>query len=272
VENYLLFIPWHFPLHDNPQISGASIEAEEAFKCDYPAVYNHLVGFKDKLENRNKAETGIRYEWYALQRCAASYYKEFDKPKIMYQVFQVKPAFVFDMKGTYCNNAIWMLPKDDKVLLAILNSTIGWFLISSYCTSIQNGYQLIWKYLEQIPIPATISAEQRTEIEKLVDTQLELVAKLSNLQNEFKSYLSSVLGVVKIPAKLDTPEKMSFDEFQSVLSKLKVDTKDISIFRSIKQFYDEMMVLKSEINRVDGEIDIAVSALYNVDVLVKAND
>jgi type I restriction-modification system DNA methylase subunit len=270
VENYLLFIPWHFPLHDNPKISGASIEAEEAFKCDYPAVYNHLVGFKDKLENRNKAETGIRYEWYALQRCAASYYKEFDKPKIMYQVFQVKPAFVFDMKGTYCNNAIWMLPKDDKVLLAILNSKIGWFLISSYCTSIQNGYQLIWKYLEQIPIPATISGEQRAGIEKIIDTQLGFVAKLSNLQNEFKTYLSTVLSVAKIPTKLDTPEKMSLDELQTTLTKLKVDMKDISIFRSIKQLYDEMMALQNEIDRVDGEIDKAVGALYGLSDLTIA--
>jgi len=237
----------------------------------YPLIKTYLEQYKERLTPKPKGFIGEwkgrkegKYEWYEVQDTIA-YYEEFEKPKIMYQVFQVKPAFVYDTQGTYCNNAMWMLPKDDKVLLAILNSKIGWFLISSYCTSIQNGYQLIWKYLEQIPIPATISAEQRTEIEKLVDTQLELVAKLSNLQNEFKSYLSSVLGVVKIPAKLDTPEKMSFDEFQSVLSKLKVDTKDISIFRSIKQFYDEMMVLKSEINRVDGEIDIAVSALYGIE-------
>jgi cell division protein FtsB len=159
---------------------------------------------------------------------------------------------------------MWMLPKDDKVLLAILNSKIGWFLISSYCTSIQNGYQLIWKYLEQIPIPATISAEQRAEIEKIVDTQLELVAKLSNLQNEFKTYLSTVLSVAKIPTKLDTPEKMSFDELQTTLAKIKVDMKDISIFRSIKQLYDEMMALQKEIDALDGKIDKVVNKLYGL--------
>ena len=47
---------------------------------------------------------------------------------------------------------MWIISTDDKVLLAILNSRIGWWLISKYCTAIQNGYQLIWKYFSQIPI------------------------------------------------------------------------------------------------------------------------
>lgn len=47
---------------------------------------------------------------------------------------------------------MWFIPSDDKVLLGILNSKMGWWLISKYCTDIQNGYQLIWKYFSQIPI------------------------------------------------------------------------------------------------------------------------
>jgi hypothetical protein len=40
--------------------------------------------------------------------------------------------------------------------------------------------------------------------------------------------------------------------------------KDISIFRSIKQFYDEMTALKQEVDRVDREIDKAVGELYGI--------
>jgi hypothetical protein len=47
---------------------------------------------------------------------------------------------------------MWFIPSNDKVLLGILNSKMGWWLISKYCTAIQNGYQLIWKYFSQIPI------------------------------------------------------------------------------------------------------------------------
>jgi adenine-specific DNA-methyltransferase len=148
----LLFIPWHFPLHDKKEISGASEEAEKEFQKQYSFIYNHLLGFKAELSARNKVETGIRYEWYAMQRYASDYYQEFEKPKIMYQVLQVKPCFIYDEDGLFCNNSMWFIPSDDKVLLGILNSKMGWWLISKYCTAIQNGYQLIWKYFSQIPI------------------------------------------------------------------------------------------------------------------------
>ena len=101
-----------------------------------------------------------------MQRYASDYYQEFEKPKIMYQKFQVKPCFIYDEDGLYSNNSIWFIPSDDKVLLGILNSKIGWWLISKYCTAIQNGYQLIWKYFSQIPI-ATGNDVVR---EKIVDS------------------------------------------------------------------------------------------------------
>ena len=71
---WLLYIPWHFPLHNDTTVVGASEKAEQAFSSQYPAVYNHLLKYKKQLSNRNKAETGIRYEWYALQRWGANYW------------------------------------------------------------------------------------------------------------------------------------------------------------------------------------------------------
>ncbi|WP_375561412.1 Eco57I restriction-modification methylase domain-containing protein [Bernardetia sp. OM2101] len=172
VNNHLLFIPWHFPLQNKPNITGASKEAEQEFESSYPIIYKHLLSYKDKLEKRNKAETGIRYEWYAMQRWASSYIKEFEKPKIMYQVFQVKPCFIYDDQGLYCNNSMWMIPKDDKTLVAILNSKVGWWLISNYCTAIQNGYQLIWDYFGKIPMP-NADKNQTKAIEILVNQILK---------------------------------------------------------------------------------------------------
>ena len=79
---YLLFIPWHFPLHQNKEIKGSSDLAENEFKKQFPAIYNHLLQFKKQLSNRNRAETGIRYEWYALQRWGSNYFEDFAKSKI----------------------------------------------------------------------------------------------------------------------------------------------------------------------------------------------
>lgn len=72
-DKWLIYVPWHFPLHKDTSITGASKEAEHEFEKQYPAIYNRLLSYKPILEKRNKAETGIRYEWYALQRCAATY-------------------------------------------------------------------------------------------------------------------------------------------------------------------------------------------------------
>ena len=93
---YLLYIPWHFPLHEDSTISGASDEAEEEFKRLYPFIYNHLVQYHIRLSERNKSETGIRYEWYALQRCANTYYPEFSKEKIVWQEMARDGKFLID--------------------------------------------------------------------------------------------------------------------------------------------------------------------------------
>ena len=81
---WLIYIPWHFPYQFDNSITGASEKAEKAFKKQYPAVYNHMLQYKEPLSKRNKAETGIRYEWYAMQRWGAKYWEDFFKPKIMY--------------------------------------------------------------------------------------------------------------------------------------------------------------------------------------------
>ncbi len=45
---------------------------------------------------------------------------------------------------------------------------MGWWLISKYCTAIQNGFQLIWKYFGQIPMPRA-NQEQAKLITLMVD-------------------------------------------------------------------------------------------------------
>jgi len=100
---WLLYIPWHFPLHKKPNITGASEEAEKEFQKQYPDIYEHLLKYKKELSARNKAETGIRYEWYALQRWGANYMDNFYKQKIIYSETNNsdETKVGFDEKGEY---------------------------------------------------------------------------------------------------------------------------------------------------------------------------
>ena len=123
---YLLFIPWHFPLHlAKPEIKGASLEAEKAFENQYPAIYNHLLQYKKELSNRNKAETGIRYEWYALQRWGANYWEDFSKQKIAWnRIASEKQFSLIDADILIQDSMHFFTGKHLIFLTAVLNSRL----------------------------------------------------------------------------------------------------------------------------------------------------
>lgn len=188
--NWLILIPKGFTIKRNLHVSNpyhvseppphygiiSYDEAWDWFKINYPSIAAHLLQYKKQAEMR----TDKGDFWWELRAC--DYYHHFYTKKIMYQVFQVKPCFIFDENGLFCNNSMWIIPKADKVLVAILNSKMGWWLISKYCTAIQNGYQLIWKYLGQMPIPKIKNEKDTKSINRLVDQIL--FAKKSNLNSD----------------------------------------------------------------------------------------
>lgn len=99
---------------------------------DYPALERHLRQFKSQLLPKPENWCGDEwpgrkpgnYEWYEIQD-SIDYYTQFDKQKIVYLVFQVKCAFTYDHKRKYYpNNAVWIIPSNNKYLLGILNSKL----------------------------------------------------------------------------------------------------------------------------------------------------
>ncbi|PKV76268.1 Eco57I restriction-modification methylase domain-containing protein [Pontibacter ramchanderi] len=167
---YLLFIPWHFPLHEDATITGSSKEAELAFIKKFPSVYKHLETFKKELLSRNKTETGIRYEWYALQRCASTYYNEFSREKIVWLVLTDRAKFCIDRTGAFTNNAAFIITGNNlKFVLAVLNSKVSEWYYDKITNSSGVGTNKWEKvYIEQIPIPEIPKAEMRP-FEILVD-------------------------------------------------------------------------------------------------------
>jgi hypothetical protein len=115
----------------------------------YPAIFEHLSQWKPEL--RKRSDQGNH--WWELRACA--YYDIFDRPKIVYQRFQVQPSFAFDIEGHYTNDAVYLMATDDMFLLAVLNSKPFWQEIGRHCTRIQNGYQLLTANFvnTRIPIP-----------------------------------------------------------------------------------------------------------------------
>jgi hypothetical protein len=175
---WLLFIPWHFPLHDDKSVTGASGKAEQIFIEQYPGIYRHLYGFKKNLSERNKAETSIRYEWYALQRCAATYHQEFEKEKVVWIELVDKGRFAYVEPGIFTEATTFLMTMSrPKYFVGCLNSRLINWHFNSICASSGMGTNR-WKkiYVELLPIPQITPQNQPIvdEIESLVDRIIEM--------------------------------------------------------------------------------------------------
>ena len=172
---WLIFIPWHFPLHRVSAINGASQKAEDEFKKQYPIVYNHLLNNKDSLSARNRAETGIRYEWYALQRCANTYLEDFEKNKIIYpdimrtpkdsKLLSEYPYFFLDKNRFYVEATnFFMIGNNLNFIMSVLCSKLGVFAFTNFYSGPHfddKGFRYKKAYLENFPIPKISEVEQQ---------------------------------------------------------------------------------------------------------------
>ena len=150
-------------------------EAWKWFQRYYPAVSEWLIQFKeDAIKRSDKGDY-----WWELRAC--DYYDKFELSKIIYQRLQVKPCFTFLQDNIFCKDTLWFLSVNNKNLLPLLNSKMGWWLIAEHCPLIRGGHLLIWENLRQIPIPLILpdslstlatQAEQATEEKDMETLQL----------------------------------------------------------------------------------------------------
>ncbi len=171
---WVIFIPWHFPNTDSQK---SMEENEQDFSIHYPIIYAHLLSHKDKLLKRNKDETGKRYEWYCLQRWAASYYQDFEKEKIVYPCIMAKePCFVYEEKGFYAPAPANIVTGDKmeiKYITALLNSKYIYFAMRKFYMGGGIEGELKTNNLEKIPIPKITPQNQ-----ELADKIIVLVDKI----------------------------------------------------------------------------------------------
>lgn len=184
----LLFIPWHFPLEKDKSIRGSSSHAEEAFQNQYPALFKFITKFRTELENRNKAETSIRYEWYALQRCANTYYNKFSKEKIVWGLISGNWSFALDRQKHFLTSASFFLTSSKKIpikfILALLNSRLfQYYFIKVGEYTAGGAYVLKKTSVEKFIIPSIEEKKQKALV-KLVDAVLAKKEKGEDTQTE----------------------------------------------------------------------------------------
>src|SRR5690606_33874321 len=143
---------------------------------EYPAILNHLNQYKERLMPKPKNYQGTKwsgrkpgsYKWFEIQD-AVDYYKEFEKPKILWPGISSEiNAFAFDEKGYYGNDNNQLIITSDMSLLGILNSKLVKFYIASIADFVRGGFiRLKISYVMNIPIPESF-LEVKEEIKTLV--------------------------------------------------------------------------------------------------------
>ncbi|WQY49508.1 class I SAM-dependent DNA methyltransferase [Helicobacter pylori] len=173
---WVIFIPWHFPNTGSPKDMEQN---EKDFSIHYPIIYAHLLSHKDELLKRNKDETGKRYEWYCLQRWAASYLQDFEKEKIVYPCIMAKePCFVYEEKGFYAPAPANIITGDKieiKYLTALLNSKCIYFAMRKFYMGGGIEGELKTNNLEKIPIPQ-ITEKNQELADKITDGAKQILA------------------------------------------------------------------------------------------------
>ncbi|GAA8488313.1 class I SAM-dependent DNA methyltransferase [Helicobacter pylori] len=173
---WIIFIPWHFPNTGSPKDMEQN---EQDFSTHYPIIYAHLLSHKDELLKRNKDETGKRYEWYCLQRWAASYYQDFEKEKIVYPCIMAKePCFVYEEKGFYAPAPANIVTGDKieiQYLTALLNSKCIYFAMRKFYMGGGIEGELKTNNLEKIPIPK-ITHKNQELARKITDGAKQILA------------------------------------------------------------------------------------------------
>jgi len=139
---------------------------------DYPAIKKYLAGSRELLEPRpddepTKGWKGRKpgtYKWYEVQD-AIAYWKEFDRPKIVYQVIATYQQFAYTDQPFVSNDKTWIIPDPPAGLLAYLNSKVAWFFLDQVAPKLQGGaFELRSPAMAQVPVPAL--SKRLVELEK----------------------------------------------------------------------------------------------------------
>ncbi len=144
-----------------------------------PRLRAHLSKFRAALEPRPADHEGEwsgrkpgTYKWFELQDPVVPLAKA-RTPRLFYQDIQSAPACCLDRTGAHVpDTTVWILPTDDRFVLALLNSSLyGWYARCRFPPALNGAVRPKLEYMRGLPL-AEPSRDLRAHIEELVERQL----------------------------------------------------------------------------------------------------
>lgn len=235
-------------------------------QTEYPDIYEYLNSFGDKFKIRGAKGQ----HWTNLRAC--SFFDDFKLNKIVWIELTDKGRFTTCDDEIYLlNSAYFLLPPEvfeTNFLLSVLNSSLIEFYLKQIAnTSGMGTTRWINNYVKEFPVPEITKLEQQPFITKgnqmlVLNKELqEVSAKFQrNLQREFDE-------LDRINKKLENWYELNYAEFLKELKKKKIELSLSHKAEWEDYFLQEQQkanAIKTEINKLDAEIDALVYNLYGL--------
>lgn len=233
---------------------------------EYPAIKKHLEAFRDKLEKRSGSQ-----KWYELQNSGAHPEKMFGQ-KLGFAKESVNSTFSVDKSGDVFGQGGFYTTESDYYLVALLNSSLFWYLIRQGSTRKEDGvYELTATQIENLPIPDAPGLI-RGRMGQLSDYCQDTVLTRNDLVKHFRGMTAYNLlpdGLSsKLTQKLHNWFAHEFDAFRSEINasyNTDIAEDDLQLWNDY--FYQErkkVFDLNADIAHAEYEIDHVVYELFGI--------
>lgn len=232
----------------------------------FPQIKSYLERFKEKLSSRSESKLGL--PWFSMNR--QRYPQLFEEDKIILRQTSDSIIATYDKDWFYVLDSILVLKiKPEyknihyKFILSILNSKVNNFIYKNYT-------QEEWRTFAQVKpinvrklfIPKLSEQDQQPFIEK-ADQMLTMNKSLHEKIDFTLRFLQSKFTIDKPSAKLQKFRELDFVGFVKALGlkKLPLDA-EAELMRYFEKEKADILILKSQINAIDTQIDEMVFDLY----------
>jgi len=208
--------------------SGISTGGDKIFRI---AIKNYLSKFREKLEKRSEAKSGVM-PWFALNR--QRYPLLFEEDKIIMRQTSDRIRATFDSSAFYVIDSILVFKKHNnkpfsyKYILAILNSSVNGFLYRKFTQEGGRTFaQVKPKNVRKLYIPKS-NEQYQDIISQIVDYLLVFHQINTKDETIISNFYESVLDSISFELFLPTELKSANKEVLKHLGDLKPITDEMS--------------------------------------------
>jgi hypothetical protein len=259
---------------------------------DYQAIESYLEerraliepkpdGWKPSAQSQKwEGRKSGAYEWFEIQD-TVDYWREFAKPKVIYNRFVDMPQFLYDDTGSLINDAPYFIPSADRFLSALLNSKLSWYMITSYVPNLRGGFvQINAAYINPLPIPpatdaqkaelATLAESAQTAAEERYRLQQEITRRIPDLARSARGPDLAPSGqLTKLTERLkswwDLPDFAAFQAEVKKAFKADIPLKERNDWENwISETRQKIHALTAEITAIEAAINTRVYALFGL--------